>query len=160
MSRANTQEAFGDAPGPGSCLLNPKRCRIDSEYALDRRPMGVHPLLRSFRNASRQGRSVAGMMGRLFITGVALLVVSVGTLAAGSRLPSTSRGSSTWHTAKIARMAEKGDDTARSVRAEEARSYPPDAIPQPRVSFPTDDYFVPTLNEVWPQHAFRAPPHN
>ncbi len=115
-------------------------------------------LLRHAQDASRRGPAIAVAMGRVLFLGVALLVMTVGTLAARSRLPTADKNPNTWHTAKISRMAECGSDEAKSPQIDVGRWIPPNVIPQPRAYSPAPDIGLPNLIGASPQHALRAPP--
>ena len=52
----------------------------------------------------------------MLLGGVAVLVMTVGTLAARSRLPTEGETSNTWHTAKVTRITEAGRDTTKPIR--------------------------------------------
>jgi len=121
-------------------------------------PIEINRMLRRAQDASCRGTAIAAAVGRALFVGIAILVITVGTLSARSRLPTEGQSTNTWHTAKITRMAEFGSDRASSPQIEDGRSNPPKVIPQPRAYSPIPELALPNLTDASPQHALRAPP--
>ena len=132
------------------------RCNRDLEYTIGQRPRGVIRLIRPLPDVSCRGTEVAAALGRLLYAGIVVLVVTVGTLAAGSRLPTFGQYASTWHTAKIARVAENDNDEAAPLQIEDFWSYPRDVIPEPRPYSLAPN--LPNLTGAFPQQVLRVPP--
>ena len=124
----------------------------------------VKSLLRNARNAARRGSCIAKALGRVVFVAVALLVVTVGTLATESRLYTTGRNSTSWHTSKSSRMAECGGEKLAPAQTDDARSFAPFApfhqtekIAFYRIS-PIIVVPLPEIAGVPQSHGLRAPP--
>lgn len=126
------------------------------EYAIGSRSTGVIDLIRNLPDVSRRGGEVVAAMGRLVFPGTMLLVLAIATLAAGSRLPTDGQYTSTWHTTKIARMAEHENGEVEPLQMEDVRPDRRNAILQPRTYSPAPN--LPNLIGAFPQDALRAPP--
>ena len=118
----------------------------------------VNRLLRHVQNGSRQVPAIAAAKGRVLFVGVAVLVMTVGTLAARSRLPTEGETSNTWHTAKVTRITEAGRDATKSVRNDNSWPVRINITSQPITYFPAPEIVFPTLADTSPQHGLRAPP--
>lgn len=113
-------------------------------------------MVRYLREVSFRGTAVATAVGRLLFAVIAVLIVTVGTVTAGSRLPTVGRCSASWHTAKIVRMTQKGGDEAETLQVETVCSCPREVTAQPK-PYPAGPS-LPTLTGAFPQDALRAPP--
>jgi len=97
-------------------------------------------------------------MGRVLFAAIALLVVTVGTLAAGSRLPTGASNTNAWHTAKLARMVGSASESERteSLQTERFCFARPEIRFKPRAYFPSSNPL--THTGAFPQQTLRAPP--
>jgi hypothetical protein len=118
----------------------------------------VNRLLRHFQDGSRRGPAIAAAKGRVLFVGVAVLVMTVGTLAARSRLSTEGETTNTWHTAKVTRMTEPGRDATKSVLNDNSWPVRINITSQPIAYFPAPEIVFPTLADTSPQHGLRAPP--
>src|SRR5208282_3273832 len=100
-------------------------------------PIEVNRLVRHIHYASRRGTALAAAAGRLLFVGIAILIVTLGTLSARSRLPTQGQNTDTWHTAKITRMAKCGSEEAKSPQSNDSLSNPPKVVLHPRAYSPT-----------------------
>jgi hypothetical protein len=99
-------------------------------------------------------------MGRLLLAAIAVLLLTVGTLATRARLPNEGAKSNTWHTAKITRMLECGSDEVRSPQVKKTPSYPPKVTIRLTEYVPAETVSFPNLTTAFPQHVLRAPPQS
>jgi hypothetical protein len=93
---------------------------------------------------------------------IAVLVVTVGTLAAGSRLLTGNSNTNAWHTSKIARMAasegesERESERTGSLQTERYRLAGPEIRFKPQAYSPSSNPL--THTGAFPQQVLRAPP--
>ena len=112
--------------------------------------------------AARRSSCIAQALGKIVFVAVALLVVTVGTLATESRLPTAGRYSSSWHISKSSRMAECGGEKLAPAQTEDAQPSTPVVTPDilnlsitrtASIVLP-----VPEIAGVPQSHGLRAPP--
>jgi hypothetical protein len=96
-------------------------------------------------------------MGRVVFVAVALLIVTIGTLATETRIPQATQDTSLRHTSKISRMMECGGDEMPPPLIAESRSALPSATPHPSHDYSYDVVF-PEFTGVPQAHGLRAPP--
>lgn len=134
-------------------MVSPKAVEITPE---------VMRLLRNARKAARGGSCIAKAVGRIVFVAIALLVVTVGTLATESRLPLGGRYSSSWHVSKSSRMAEFGGEKLAPVQSEDAQPSAPIVQTETfSLSFcrrPSLPLAVPESISIPESHGLRAPP--
>jgi hypothetical protein len=135
-------------------------CRINPSKVLGQMPVGVNSLLRNARCSGRRESPILTATGGAVFVAVVLLVVTVGVLATGSRLPNPGRNPTSWHTSKSSLMTEGGGDELAPVQTDDSRPSPPivmiDATPY---CFPPIELPLPELVGVPHAHGLRAPPH-
>ncbi|MGA2982733.1 MAG: hypothetical protein ABSG32_02895 [Terriglobia bacterium] len=117
-------------------------------------------MLRNARCSGRRESPILTATGGAVFVAVVLLVVTVGVLATGSRLPNPGRNPTSWHTSKSSLMTEGGGDELAPVQTDDSRPSPPivmiDATPY---CFPPIELPLPELVGVPHAHGLRAPPH-
>jgi hypothetical protein len=115
-------------------------------------------VIRHLREVSCRGTAAATVAGRMLAVGIVVLIVTVGTLAAGSRLPTIGRYANTRHTVTTVRLAKTDREEADALAAEDFCAYPRDAIserPAYRRASPP-----PPLTGAFPPNCLRAPPQS
>lgn len=104
----------------------------------------------------REGAVKAVKAGRLLSAAIAVLVLILGTLTAGARLPSISQHARTRHTDKAIRYVEEARDPAETPEIETCSSIPRGALPLPKPYTPAPN--LPKLTGAFPLEVLRAPP--
>jgi hypothetical protein len=121
---------------------------------------GVNSLLRNVRFTARRGGAIAKAVADAVFVAIAILVVTVGILATGSRLPNFGQDTTSRHTSKSSRMAECGNNELSPTDTDDTRP----AARVLLVETPTHFWFIPQelpLPEMVgvPQaHGLRSPP--
>jgi hypothetical protein len=109
-----------------------------------------------FHNKSVRSMSIRSAARRALLSTVAILIVSVGALSAGSRLPTSVANTGNWHTAKVARMAPSSGDESASFQRETTLCVSSKPIRQAGRLAPSED--IPRFAVSFPQSGLRAPP--
>jgi len=94
--------------------------------------------------------------GRLLSAAIAVLVLILGTLTAGARLPSISQHARTRHTDKAIRYVEEARDPAETPEIKTCSSIPRSTPPQPKLYTAASN--LPKLPGAFPLEVLRAPP--
>jgi hypothetical protein len=152
------QEGLQDAPLQHLFLSADNCYRLEVIHHRAGMLTEVNRLLRHVQNGSCRVPAIAAAKGRVLFVGVAVLVMTVGTLAARSRLPTEGESSNTWHTAKVTRITEPGRDATKSVPNDNSWPAWINIPSQPITYFPAPEIVFSTLAETPPQHGLRAPP--
>ena len=132
-------------------------CRINPRLISGRSLTKEDGLLRLVRSAARQGGAIATAMGRLLVVAVGLLILTVGVLAAESRIPQAYQNTGLRHTSKISRMTECGGEELPPRPIAESRPAPPVVVPVIAHSF-SPAVILPEFTGVSRAHGLRAPP--
>ena len=103
---------------------------------------------------------MAAAMSRVLFAVIAVLLMTVGTLATRARLPNEGAKSNTWHTAKITRIVECGCDEARSPQVAKTTRYTPKLTVWPKSYVPAAAVAFPNLTGAFLEHVLRAPPQS